>query len=250
MDEKFIDKLFNIFSNTRNVKDKYRKITSLIILVLLLFFAYIYFDYIIDENARVTIVVLFVLYILIKEAITDHDVLYSGNPEKNKFVKAFQYNLPSKYLMEKFKLPKEEAIKLWYLEFNKWKDSKNPMHDTWLQTLSRGFKCRMVYFTIISFRFITLLSIVFILAIFGVDKFHIYYKVPVLDDYMYRHSNLTTPIIFTLVCLLIYLTFLLINYPSVEKLRGCFLRFSEINDQNINWLKANFTYENGKKETE
>ena len=246
----FIEKLFKIFLDSSNAKDQYRKSTSLIILVLLLFFVYIFFGLLIDENAKISIIVLFVAYLLIKEAITQHDVLYSGNPNKNKYVRAFQDRLPSKYLIETYKLPKEDALNLWYKEFNKWKDTTNPMHESWLLTISRGFKCRMVYFIIISFRFITILSTLFILAIFLIQKFRIHFRIPTIDNYITSHYKLTSPILFTFACLLIYIIFLIINYPSIKNPRGCFLRFNEINNQNITWLKSNFIYKNENEKTD
>lgn len=236
-----MERIFKFFTDSTNPKEKFRKLTSLIILVLLLAFVYIFFDVLIDENAKASIIVLFVLYILIKEIITDFDVLYSGNPEKNKYVRAFKANLPSKYIMETNKISQDEALKLWYKEFNQWKDKDHKMHENWQITLDRGFKCRMVYFIIITFRFIAILSTVLTLAIFLIYKFNVYFNMPVVDNYIRNHSNLTIPIVFVLICFIIYILFLIINYPSLKKPRGCFLRFNEINTLNIGWLKENLS---------
>ena len=154
-----------------------------------------------------------------------------------------QSNLPSKYLAETYKIDNDEALSLWFKEFNKWKDPSNLMHDSWILTLSRGFRCRMAYFIIISFRFIAIMSALLLLVILVLQKSQISFNVQAFDTYLTNHSNLTLPVAFTISCFLIYLIFLVINYPCQKKPRGCFLRFDEINNQNIHWLKENFTYD-------
>ena len=86
--------------------------------------------------------------------------------------------------------------------------------------------------------FLSLITIIFIALI---NYYAIKFGLEPVDKYFREHNNFGIPILFSVVCLLIYLLFLLINYPSKKALRGCFLRFNEINQININWLKQNIS---------
>ncbi|MFW6047150.1 MAG: hypothetical protein ACOCP4_05140 [Candidatus Woesearchaeota archaeon] len=239
-----MDELIKFFKDFSNPKEKSRKTTSLIILVLFLGFAYVFFDVLIRENGIVSSALLIVLFILIKEIISEKDVLYSGDPNKNKFVNAFQLNLPTKYIIDTFGVNMEEAKRLWYNVFNKWKKEDHEMHPNWQKSLERGFKCRMVYFIIISFRFMFWISLIFTSLIYLINHFNIKFHVDTIDTYFTSHKDLTLPIIYVIICLIVYLTFLIINYPKKDKPKGCFLRFNEINDLNIDWLKRNIKHKN------
>ena len=144
---------------TTNPKENSRKATSFIILVLLFSYVYSFFGVLIQENGLVSSALLIFLYLLIKSLISDYDPLYSGDPKKNKYTRAFQRNLPTHYLMSKYNVDMQEAKHLWYNVFNKWADKNHKMHYNWTTSLSRGFKCRMVYFTIFSFKFMIILSL-------------------------------------------------------------------------------------------
>jgi uncharacterized membrane protein len=224
---------------TSNPKENSRKATSFIILVLLFGFAYTYFGLLIKDNGITSSALLIVLFLLIKEAISDKDVLYSGNPDKNKYTKAFQEKLPTKYIIQTYGVEMSEAKTLWYNVFNKWKNEEHEMHSNWKKSLERGFKCRMVYFIIISFRFMFWISLVFTSIIFTFNHFDIKTNIGFIDNYFKNHSNYSGMITYILICFVVFIAFLIINYPSKNKSRGCFLRFNEMNELNINWLKRN-----------
>lgn len=230
-------KYFTTFGT--NPKENSRHMTSFIILVLIFFYAYTFFDVIISENKFISNALLLVLFFLIKSIISDHDPLYSGNPKKNKYTKCFQKTLPSKYIMETYSVDMKEAKSLWYNVFNKWSDKENEMHYNWETSLRRGFKCRMVHFTIKSFGFVFLLSLITILLIWFVNSFGIKFRSEIIDLYFIEHKNIVVPIIFTISCLVIYGIFKIINYPNEVNPKGCFLRFNEINNLNIDWLRQN-----------
>ena len=183
--------------------------------------------------------ILVILFLLIKAAIADYDVLYSGNPEKNKYAKAFQENLPTKYIMAEYNVNMNEAKNLWYNIFNKWRNKNHDMHYNWETSLRRGFKCRMVHFIIISFRFMFFLSIISIVIISIVNGFEFNFGMDPIDKYFKTHKDIVVPVFFTIFCFAIYLVFLVINYPGGDIPKGCFLRFSEINQLNIDWLREN-----------
>ena len=224
---------------TTNPKENSRKATSFIILVLLFAYAYSFFDVLIQKNGLASSALLIFLFLLIKSVIADYDPLYSGDPKKNKYTRSFQRNLPTKFIMSKYDVDMREAKNLWYNVFNRWTDKKHKMHYNWKTSLTRGFKCRMVYFTIISFRFMFILSSLSIVLIGIVNYYGIKFGVEPIDKYFIYHNNLFIPITFSILCLFIFLTFLIINYPSDKKSKGCFLRFNEINEINISWLKKN-----------
>ena len=87
---------------TTNPKENSRKATSFIILVLLFSYAYSFFDVLIQENGLVSSALIIFLYLLIKSLIADYDPLYSGDPKKNKYTRAFQRILPTHYIMSKY----------------------------------------------------------------------------------------------------------------------------------------------------
>lgn len=232
-------KFFTSF--TSNPKENSRKTTSLIILVLLFGFAYAFFGVLIQENGIASSALLIVLFLLIKGVITDNDILYSGDPTKNKYVRAFQANLPTNYIVEEFNVEMPEAKSLWYNIFNKWKSEDHAMHSNWKKSLERGFKCRMVYLIIITFRFMFWVSTITTLTIFLINRFEIKFNNQSIDSYFATHSNYTPMIIYSFICLAVFLTFLFINYPKKNKPRGCFLRFNEMNESNIDWLKRNIS---------
>ena len=237
-----MDGLLKYFTEfTTNPKENSRKATSFIILVLLFAYAYAFFDVLIQENGIASSALLIVLFLLIKAAIADLDILYSGNPNKNKYTKAFQENLPTKYIMAEYNIDMQEAKSLWYYVFNKWAAKEHGMHYNWKTSLSRGFKCRMVYFTIVSFRFMFFLSLITIIIIGVINYYEFNFGLEPIDKYFREHNNLGIPIIFSILCLFIFLIFLIINSPSKKKPKGCFLRFNEINQMNINWLKQNIS---------
>jgi hypothetical protein len=224
---------------TTNPKENSRKATSFIILVLLLAYAYCFFDVLIQENGIVSSALLIFLFLLIKSVIADYDPLYSGDSKKNRYIKAFQKNLPTQFIMEQYGVDMKEAKSLWYNVFNKWADKNHQMHYNWETSLARGFKCRMVYFTIISFKYMLILIFFSISLIGFVNYYGLKFNIDIVDKYFIDHQNLFCPIIFFILCLIIFLSFMVINYPSDKKPRGCFLRFNEINEINISWLKEN-----------
>jgi len=233
----YVLKYFTEF--TTNPKENSRKATSFIILVLLLAYAYCFFDVLIQKNGIVSSALLIFLFLLIKSVIADYDPLYSGNPQKNKYIRAFQKNLPTQFIMEEYDVDMKEAKILWYNVFNKWADKNHRMHYNWETSLARGFKCRMVYFTIISFKCMLILIFLSIFLIGLVNYYGLKFNIDIVDKYFIDHQNLFCPIIFFILCLIIFLAFIIINYPSNKQPRGCFLRFNEINEINISWLKGN-----------
>ena len=224
---------------TSNPRENSRKATSLIILVLIFSFAYVFFGVLIKDNGIASSALLIVFFLLIKEAISDKDVLYSGNPDKNKYTKAFQEKLPTKYIIQEYNVEMGEAKTLWYSVFNKWKNKEHEMHSNWKKSLERGFKCRMVYFIIVSFRFMFWLSLIFTSILYVINHFDIKTKVNVLDKYFESHTDYSGMITYSSICFLTFITFLIINYPTKNKSRGCFLRFNEMNELNANWLRRN-----------
>jgi uncharacterized membrane protein len=91
-----------ILQFTTNPKVNSRIVTSFIILGLVFSYAYVFFNVIVLSSILSNLI-LIGLFFLIKALIADWDNLYSGNPEKNRFVKAFQAHIPSDYILKKFR---------------------------------------------------------------------------------------------------------------------------------------------------
>jgi hypothetical protein len=237
-----MDKLLKYFmASVADLKENSRRTTSFIILFLLCAYAYFFLDIAFKENGTVSCVVLFLIFTLIKEVIADFDILYSGNPEKNKFVKAFQKNLPTKYIIGKYRVNMQEAKSLWFSVFNIWGNKDHKMHSNWENTLKRGFKCRLVYFTITALKIVASISTLSLLIIFIVNEYKVQFRIELLDKYFLSHQFPFGSIIFVLLCLFTASILILINYSDDKKERGCFLRFNEINQINIDWLKDNIS---------
>ena len=222
-----------------NPKENSRHLTSFIILVLLFGYAYSFFDVLILKNAIASNAIILCIFFLIKSLIADYDPLYSGDPEKNKYTKAFQSNLPTEYIMTTYDVEMREAKSLWYNVFNKWEEKGHEMHYNWKTTLRRGFKCRMVHFVIKSFRIMFFLALLSIGIIVFVNKLKVNFEIEAIDKYFRDHVDLGIPIFYAIMCILISIIFQIVNNPNERQPKGCYLRFNEINLLNVDCLRQN-----------
>jgi len=114
-------------------------------------------------------------------------------------------------------------------------------HQQWFKTLERGFECRFVYYIIKTFKWVFVISFILTFLIFLINFFEIKTNVTIIDAYFQNHSDLSNPIYFTVTCFIVYILFLVCNYPSKKKPRGCFFKYNEINQLNIDWIKDNIS---------
>ena len=90
-----------------------------------------------------------VIFYLLRLLLFSADLLYYGDPEKNKYVKAFQMYWPSRHLASKFNFPQEDASFYWFDKFfSTWDNPDHPRNSQWKRTLIRGYSCRFTLATI------------------------------------------------------------------------------------------------------
>jgi hypothetical protein len=236
-----MSEIVKILSEATSSKGMIRATTSFLLIVLLYFFAYTFFGLVINENGLISLLIALAVYFLIQTFITNYDVLYDGNPKKNRFVRAFQMKYPSTYIMEKYGIDEIEAKKLWFRKiFNTWENPNHSMYGHRLRCLRRGFICRLVYYVMtVSFGFFCIS--LFLLIILGILNFKsISFGIGPIDDFISSHNTLKLPLVTTLTYLIVSFFLLFTNYPRKKKPLGCFKRFNEVNEQSIDWLEENF----------
>lgn len=173
------------------------------------------------------IALLIVEYILFV-VISSDDTLYYGNPEKNRFTRAFQKDLPSKHLAAVLNVDIETAKQLWFDEFNKWGDVTHERHEDRQRTFQRGFSCRFVYYLWVVCRLLLALSVLWL----GVEAILVIwasYEIPKLE------AKLAIALL-----LIVFLTALgFFNRTSNTNPTGVWRRFSEINKRHCAWIDEN-----------
>jgi hypothetical protein len=230
--EQLILKIFFIIIG--NSKLKYQLATASIIILsyLGIFFSFFYSEIIIRIQLLIDyfyaiIVVFLVITLFLKNLLFSHDELYQGDPDKDHYIKAFQYYWPSNYISEKFNITKKEASYIWFSKyFNCWKGN-----DLWKKTLQRGFCCRYNYYLIKQQKYLISIIVFFIL----------------LHILLLYFPNLITGFSFSIIGGIIYLVFLCIHFSKIHlkkidvphNLKGPWKKFQEINEMHHRFIDEN-----------
>lgn len=211
-------------------------LTALFILVFALFFCFIF---LVPLNLLevwpdwLLYLVVFVIFFMLQIVLFSRDVLYYGDPRKNRYAKAFQMYWPSKYIATKFHLSQKDASFYWFEKyFNAWRNSKHPRHSQWERTLRRGYSCRFVYYSLKFFEILLAISIGATLIQEIVSKL---FRVPISTTGM----RLWWRVIFILFIVLLYAIVRVSNRASPSKLTGVWKRYAEINQMHIKWIDEN-----------
>lgn len=223
----FIEK-FSIYT-----KEGLENLTSAMIVLFSLLFIHIYIYNINDLGSYLGVLfyplLLLILY-LMKILVFSYDYLLFGD-EDNRYVRAFQYKLPSKYIAEHYGLKKDEATHLWLNIFNLWQKKGHNRNIQVNRTFKRGYACRFVFYSIYLSKFYFTLSLgVYIMlnlySSYISDKFTLYPG----GSFMLAYIIL----IFALKVVLIKL-----NKTDIENLTGVWKKFEVINDNHIEWIRDN-----------
>lgn len=161
------------------------------------------------------------------------DKLYYGDPEKDKYVKAFQMYWPSRYLAQKFGLKEKDASYYWFENFfNAWENPDHPRHTQWKRTLRRGYSCRFIYYCT---KFFEILIIVSIMLALIQESLAQLFKMEIFTSKV----SLFWRIGFILFVVFLYLVIRIFNRVSPSNLGGVWKRFAEINRMHIEWVDEN-----------
>jgi hypothetical protein len=173
---------------------------------------------------------------VIRVMLASTDTLLYGDSTADKYTRAFQANLPSRYIADKFGISKQDAEFYWYEGlFNRWSDPKQPRHSQWARTLRRGYACRFVYHTLVLLKVLIVLSTVLTLLV------AVSMVVPALCmlHTVGPESGLGERISFIVVLLVFYLFVRLTNRTSPQHPSGVWRRFAEINQLHAKWIDEN-----------
>jgi hypothetical protein len=169
-----------------------------------------------------------IIYVL-STLIFSNDVLYYSSPKQDKYVHAFQRNLPTKLLCEKLNIDSRQAEFLWFGEFNKWARTDHLRHAEYLKTYQRGFACRFVYVLIrSSWIFFMIASALLItesaLVLRGIEFTNV-------DTFGSRWLFVALMLVLNL--------YLRASNRTGRVTTGVWKRFDEINDNNREWISVN-----------
>lgn len=178
--------------------------------------------------------VIFVIFYLLRFFLFSGDKLYYGNPEKDKYVRAFQMYWPSKLIATKFNMSMEDAKFHWFETFNTWKNKDHPRHSQWERTMRRGYACRFVYYCI---KFFEVLLWVSVLVTSLQEVLLRKFKMQIFIS----EVSLEWRIGFIIFVVLFYITIRLTNKTSPTDLIGVWRRFAEINKMHRAWIDNNIS---------
>ena len=217
-------------------KEGLEALTALLILVFSLAFCYIFiipFNLFDNWPEWLLYLVVIAIFYLLKFFLFSSDILYYGNPGKNKYVKAFQTYWPSKHIATKFNLSQEDAEFYWHENlFNTWREHNHPRHSQWERTLRRGYACRLVYYCIHFFGILLWISI----------------SVTLLQEILSQRLQMQVfasdislgwKLGFIIFVALLYILIRLTNKTSPDNLTGVWRRYAEINQMHIKWIDGN-----------
>jgi hypothetical protein len=180
-----------------------------------------------------------VVYILVV-IISSTDTLYYGDPEQNRYARAFQRWFPSKHLATKLGIKIDLAKDLWFDQFNLWANESHVRHQDWQRTLERGYACRFIYDVQVFSGAIFLLSVGWLIVEGVVTRL-----------FEYEMINLEAKLAITVVYGLIWIAFKYLNRTNESHQTGVWRRFNEINQRNCIWIDQNLNLFKGagQKET-
>ncbi len=215
-----------------------KALTSLIILTFSFVFTHIFifdlelFD---DFPTWLLYLLIFVSYYFIQMILFSGDILYTGKPEVNKYVKIFQKKWPSRYIAEKFEISIKDANYYWFQNFfNKWKKSESNMNEQVKRTFKRGYECRLVYYCIRFFQTIFVFSLIMII----VHNYQIFLLL-LGEKVKIEFSDIQLQIGFIILILLIYMLIYLSNNPIYNNPKGVWQKYNEINEFHRKWIDDN-----------
>jgi len=161
------------------------------------------------------------------------DELYYADPEKNRYVRAFQVYWPSKHIAERFDLNQEDADYYWFEKlFNIWADPEHPRHEQRERTFQRGYACRYVYYYLKLFVALfwvsaaTTVLLEILTRLFGILAFE-------------SKVGLGWRIGFVVVVGFLYIILRCSNRTSLSNLTGVWRRYAEVNKLHIRWIDEN-----------
>lgn len=213
-------------------------LTALVVLALVLIFCHIFIIPLnLFENWPNLVLYLaaFVIFYVVRVLLFSSDVLYYGDPERNRYAKAFQMYWPSRHLASRFKLSQEDASFYWFEKvFNGWADPSHPRNSQWRRTLIRGYSCRFVYYCVKFLEILLWISL-------GVTLLH--EIVPRLFgiDVLMTSISLGWRIGFLVFVALLYIVTRSTNRTSPTNLTGVWRRYAEINKMHIRWIDENIS---------
>jgi len=235
-----ISNLFSIIIEKISIytKEGLENLTSFMLVVFSLLFIHIY---IVDINILANYLgilfypLIFMILYLIKINLFSYDFLLFGS-EEDKYVKAFKYKLPSKFIFENYDVTQEEAIYYWYKIFNSWQKEDHEKYGQFIRTYERGYACRFVFYSIKLFKFLSIVSLsLFILL----NAYYMYIKnkICVYPDGYHMFG-------FIFVIILLDIMLIKLNNSDINNLSGVWEKFEEINNDHISWLKNNIKDKN------
>lgn len=148
-------------------------------------------------------------YILIL-AFLSYEGLRNGN---NRFSIAFNKDMPSKYIQDKFQTTEKIAVKVWLEHFNKLQNKKI--------TISRGFACRFIYNILLSLIVFIILSLLTCIVEWFTNGTLI---------------NFETKIMLVFLSLALAIGVYFNNNPASDKPTGVWKSFQEINSIHIVYI--------------
>jgi len=176
-----------------------------------------------------------VVFYLVVVLIFSADVLYHGNPEKNKYVRAFQYYWPSRHIAERFGIPLEDARYYWFENyFNRWKVEDDSRHGQWERTLRRGYSCRFIYYCVRCLEILLWLSVLLTL---GQETLSRVVQVKILRT----NTGLAGKVAFIAFVALLYVIIRAKNRTAPADLGGVWKRYAEINKMHRKWIDENIS---------
>jgi hypothetical protein len=172
-----------------------------------------------------------VLFYIVKFSL--YDKLYYGNPDKDKYVRAFQLYWPSTHLSKKFNISKKDAFYYWYEKlFNKWRAPNSERHSQYLRSLRRGYACRFIFYTLKYFKYLLIVSIILTSLQLAKSLFY-----PKLNSYLsWINIKLGWACTFIAIIACLYLFIRMSNKPDPANLKGVWQRYAEINEMHTKWI--------------
>ena len=233
-----MSELSSLFTNILDkisiyTKEGLENLTSAMIVIFSLLFIH---THIVDINSFSNYLgllfypIMIIMLYFIKINLFSYDYLLFGK-ENNKYVKAFQFKLPSKYIADTYEIEKKDAGQYWYNIYNKWQKESDPRYSQVLRTFRRGYACKFIFYSIKVFEFYSILSF----SIFILLHAHAAW----LAQKIYLIPESYSMFSFIFITGLLRILILKINNPDLDNLSGVWEKFAEINENHIIWLKAN-----------
>jgi len=234
---KLLDKIDNIISPES--KSGLEGLTAILILVFSLIFSHIFIiplNILANFPNWIVYIGVCTIFYMLKLLLFSSDKLYYGDPNKNKYVKAFQLHWPSKHIAKKFSIPLDDAFYYWYEKlFNTWRNPSHERHCQYVRSLRRGYSCRFVFYSLRFFE--VLLWISFPLTLLQLSKEISALKSDKLLFWM--NINLGGAIAYILFVLIFYILIRGSNKTNPTNLGGVWRRYDEINKMHIKWIDEN-----------